>query len=109
MSSGWNHRPFGKPYSERRRLREGLELDAPGWVTIESLIEPVTDVMDACASLGLEGIVAKRTDSRYRPGIRSDDWLKLKTAAWYTTHAPKRIDERIGTADRYRMGSAREG
>jgi ATP-dependent DNA ligase len=37
-------------------------------------------------------MVAKRTDSRYRPGVRSDSWLKVKTAAWYATHAPKRID-----------------
>ena len=25
-----------------------------------------------------EGIIAKRTDSRYQPGVRSRDWLKLK-------------------------------
>jgi bifunctional non-homologous end joining protein LigD len=28
--------------------------------------------------LGLEGVVAKRPGSRYRPGVRSDDWIKLK-------------------------------
>ena len=27
---------------------------------------------------GWEGIIAKRTDARYQPGARSDDWLKLK-------------------------------
>ncbi|HEY5088011.1 MAG TPA: non-homologous end-joining DNA ligase [Gemmatimonadaceae bacterium] len=27
---------------------------------------------------GWEGIIAKRTDARYSPGIRSDAWLKLK-------------------------------
>ena len=27
---------------------------------------------------GLEGIVAKRLDSPYRPGKRSRDWLKVK-------------------------------
>jgi len=27
---------------------------------------------------GWEGIIAKRTDARYRPGARSDAWLKLK-------------------------------
>lgn len=27
---------------------------------------------------GLEGIVAKRVDSIYRPGVRTKDWLKLK-------------------------------
>ena len=48
--------------------------------------------MEARASLGLEGKVAKRTDSPYRPGVRSDDWLKLKTADWRAVHAPRRID-----------------
>ena len=27
---------------------------------------------------GLEGVVAKRLDSVYRPGVRSDDWRKLR-------------------------------
>jgi bifunctional non-homologous end joining protein LigD len=27
---------------------------------------------------GWEGIIAKRTDARYQPGARSNDWLKLK-------------------------------
>jgi ATP-dependent DNA ligase len=38
----------------------------------------------------LEGIVAKRLDSRYRPGDRSRDWVKAKTAAWRAMHAPAR-------------------
>jgi bifunctional non-homologous end joining protein LigD len=29
-------------------------------------------------ALGLEGIVSKRIGSRYRPGVRSRDWLKVK-------------------------------
>jgi bifunctional non-homologous end joining protein LigD len=34
---------------------------------------------DLCATLGLEGLVAKRGDSPYRPGPeRSEDWLKIK-------------------------------
>ncbi len=31
------------------------------------------------AKAGLEGVVAKRADSPYRPGIRGQDWLKIKT------------------------------
>ncbi len=34
--------------------------------------------MKVSAELGLEGIVAKRRSSRYRPGLRSTDWLKVK-------------------------------
>lgn len=34
---------------------------------------------DAAKKLGLEGMIAKRADSPYRPGDRSKDWLKIKT------------------------------
>jgi bifunctional non-homologous end joining protein LigD len=43
-----------------------------------------------CAALDVEGVVAKRVDSPYRPGVRSGDWLKLKTAEWKSAHAPMR-------------------
>lgn len=33
---------------------------------------------DAAKKLGLEGIIAKRSDSPYFPGTRSKDWLKIK-------------------------------
>lgn len=32
----------------------------------------------AAKNMGLEGIVAKKTDSRYKENIRSDEWLKIK-------------------------------
>jgi ATP-dependent DNA ligase len=50
----------------------------------------VADVLKACAEHNLDGIVAKRVDSPYRPGERSSDWLKLKTADWRATHASQR-------------------
>ena len=39
---------------------------------------PAADVMAASAQHGLEGIVAKRRASTYRPGQRSPDWRKVK-------------------------------
>jgi bifunctional non-homologous end joining protein LigD len=36
------------------------------------------DVIQAVADVGLEGVVAKRRDSRYEPGKRSGAWQKLK-------------------------------
>jgi bifunctional non-homologous end joining protein LigD len=35
-------------------------------------------LFEAVRKQGLEGIVAKRLDSTYRPGVRSDAWLKIK-------------------------------
>jgi bifunctional non-homologous end joining protein LigD len=80
------------PYAQRRLLLEGLDVAGAAWTTVGSFDEPVDDVMTACASLGLEGMVAKRVDSPYRPGVRSDDWLKLKTGDWRTVHGPRRVD-----------------
>jgi bifunctional non-homologous end joining protein LigD len=46
-----------------------LSLDLPG---------SVADIVRALKAAGIEGVVAKRKDSLYRPGERSSDWLKLK-------------------------------
>jgi len=35
-------------------------------------------LFDAAVRIGLEGIVAKRRDSVYKPGVRSKDWIKFK-------------------------------
>ena len=35
-------------------------------------------IVRAVREMGLEGVIAKRKDSRYQPGERSDDWQKLK-------------------------------
>jgi bifunctional non-homologous end joining protein LigD len=35
-------------------------------------------VLEAAREQGLEGVVAKRRQSRYHPGRRSDEWLKVK-------------------------------
>jgi ATP-dependent DNA ligase len=43
-----------------------------------------------CAEHDVEGIIAKRVDSPYRPGERSPDWIKLKTADWKSLHAARR-------------------
>jgi bifunctional non-homologous end joining protein LigD len=37
-----------------------------------------TAFFEAATELGLEGIIAKRSDSAYFPGMRSKDWLKIK-------------------------------
>ncbi len=35
---------------------------------------------DSAKRLGLEGVIAKKSDSVYQPGRRSDDWLKIKAS-----------------------------
>jgi bifunctional non-homologous end joining protein LigD len=77
-------------YCERRGALEALGLLGPGWCTIRALDAGPRELLEACAALGVEGVVAKRADSPYRPGVRSVDWLKLKTAEWKSAHAPTR-------------------
>jgi bifunctional non-homologous end joining protein LigD len=36
------------------------------------------DIVKALRAAGIEGVIAKRRDSTYQPGERSNDWVKLK-------------------------------
>jgi bifunctional non-homologous end joining protein LigD len=67
------------PYVERRALLEELALDGPAWRTPTSVFVAEADEFVARVSeLGLEGVVAKRRDSRYLPGRRTSAWVKQK-------------------------------
>lgn len=65
-------------YRQRRRLLEGLGLGAERWAVPASYPGPGADLLAAARASGLEGIVAKRDDSPYRPGRRSASWIKVK-------------------------------
>lgn len=68
-----------RPYAERRATLERLvkEHDV-GPITIPPSFDDGPATVTACRQLGLEGVVAKRLDSVYRPGSRSPDWIKVK-------------------------------
>jgi bifunctional non-homologous end joining protein LigD len=66
------------PYRERRELLEGLGLKGPAWRTPACHRGSGRDFLAVSAEHGLEGVLAKRLDSPYRPGERSEDWLKIK-------------------------------
>jgi bifunctional non-homologous end joining protein LigD len=63
---------------ERRRERLPAVVKASGILLSDPLRGSARQVIDAVSSVGLEGIVAKRKDSRYEPGERSSAWVKLK-------------------------------
>jgi len=83
-----------KPYYARRALLDALEFDGPAWCTTPQLHGSVLRVLDACARRGIEGIVAKRLESQYRPGARSTDWIELKTADWSIRPVARRANIR---------------
>jgi bifunctional non-homologous end joining protein LigD len=67
------------PLVERQaRLAELLDL-RPGGVQLSSTFDDGDALYAAAQEQRFEGIVAKRADSRYLPGRRSRDWLKIKT------------------------------
>src|SRR5680860_1882449 len=67
-----------RPLGERlARLGEVL-VPGPAVRISEAVPEHGTALYEAAGAQGLEGLVAKRADSPYRPGQRSRDWRKLK-------------------------------
>jgi bifunctional non-homologous end joining protein LigD len=68
----------GLPYAERRDRLDALDLTAHRWVSTPWFRGGGADVHAASQENGLEGVVAKRLDSPYRPGVRSPDWRKIK-------------------------------
>jgi ATP-dependent DNA ligase len=66
----------GRPLKERRALLEKL-LGNSGVLLSQSLPGTLSQIMQAVKDHGLEGVIAKRLDSKYRAGERSKLWLKL--------------------------------
>ena len=81
-------------YRERRHLLTELHLQGAAWCTVSSFEGAGAELFAACTSLGLEGLIAKRLDGRYEPGVRSKTWIKAKCADWYEHHGQYRHAKR---------------
>lgn len=67
----------GAPYQQRREILERVVAAGSRWLVPPSFRDgPAT--LAAADEHTLEGVVAKRITSRYRPGTRSHDWIKVK-------------------------------
>ncbi|MDJ0463991.1 non-homologous end-joining DNA ligase [Streptomyces sp. H27-C3] len=66
------------PYAERRRHLESLVLSGTHWSTPAALVGHGTQALEASREHGLEGLICKRLDSVYVPGVRSRDWIKVR-------------------------------
>jgi bifunctional non-homologous end joining protein LigD len=65
------------PYAQRRAALDGLGLAGEHWLVPPSFVDgPAT--LATAREYALEGVVAKRLTSLYRPGVRSPDWVKVK-------------------------------
>ncbi|MET8170681.1 ATP-dependent DNA ligase [Streptomyces sp. NPDC005329] len=65
-------------YTRRRARLEALALDGPFWSTPRALVGHGREALEATRAHGLEGLVCKRLDSAYEPGVRSRAWIKIR-------------------------------
>jgi bifunctional non-homologous end joining protein LigD len=72
------HSLLDLPYEERRERLEALDLNGSHWRTPPAYIGEGRPLLEASRQQGLEGVVAKRLDSPYRPGQRTNCWIKVK-------------------------------
>jgi bifunctional non-homologous end joining protein LigD len=72
----------GRPYTERRERLDALAISGQRWAPTPWFrgtgAGVGADVLAASRDNGLEGVVAKRLRSPYRPGVRTPDWRKVK-------------------------------
>ena len=62
----------------KKTLRETI-VDSPNILFASHVERDGTSLFEVARGSGIEGIVGKRADSLYRPGIRSPDWVKIKS------------------------------
>ena len=75
-----------RPYSERRKLLEGLDLNSSWWRTGDTFPDGAALFSSVCA-MGLEGVIAKKRSSRYHPGDRG--WIKVKNPNYWRRAAER--------------------
>jgi ATP-dependent DNA ligase len=70
----------GEPLVKRREsIRESRPAKLPEPVRCSPVLEAsLPDLIQSIRAQGLEGLVAKRANSRYEPGQRSGAWMKMR-------------------------------
>jgi bifunctional non-homologous end joining protein LigD len=66
------------PFVERRERLEAVLDRRSKTVQLSEVFDDGRALKQAALEQGLEGVMAKRAQSRYEPGRRSRDWLKVK-------------------------------
>lgn len=80
------HSLLEEPWSRRRALLAEVvgpvTATSAGWIQVPPPVDTDHDTaLEASRLLGLEGLVAKKENSRYHPGARSESWIKIKHTA----------------------------
>jgi bifunctional non-homologous end joining protein LigD len=82
---------MGASFAERRATLIRLPLRPPTSVVAETFADGPA-LFDAVCRLGLEGVVAKRQSSRYRPGERG--WIKTKNPSYWRRDSEREAMQR---------------
>jgi bifunctional non-homologous end joining protein LigD len=72
------HDLTGEPLLERRRVLDEVMPQGPRWRAASFQVGEGAALLAAAEDHGLEGVMAKRVDSRYEIGRRSPAWRKIK-------------------------------
>jgi bifunctional non-homologous end joining protein LigD len=69
------------PLRQRREVLRAVLAEAPDGLRIsDPLSASAAALVDAVREHGLEGVIAKRRDSKYEPGVRGDNWVKYRVS-----------------------------
>jgi bifunctional non-homologous end joining protein LigD len=68
------------PLYERRKILKSILTKSDVIRFSDHIVEKGTELFELAKSHRIEGIVGKHKDSSYQPGIRTKQWLKIKTA-----------------------------
>ena len=68
------------PLGERRKKLQALFSGNEEMIRISAEVDADgIELFDVAARMGLEGIIAKKKSSLYQPGVRTKEWVKIKT------------------------------
>lgn len=114
------HDVIALPWSARRELLDGAGIggsgdDGSSATAFAIQVPPAHDDGDALLAAtrdaGLEGVVSKRVDSPYRPGVRSEDWLKSvhRTRETFVVLGWRPVDGTVGALGAILVGKWADG
>ncbi len=72
------HDTLELPLLDRKELLKSLIPDSPHIQYCDHVEAMGLTVYDQAVKMGMEGVIAKKADSKYDPNVRSSSWLKFK-------------------------------
>jgi bifunctional non-homologous end joining protein LigD len=68
-----------EPWTARRERLDALKLAGDAWSVPTAHVGDGAAMLEAARAQGVDALIAKRASSRYEPGHRSKDWIRIPT------------------------------